>query len=88
MFSNAEVPTPMAFYIICPFLGPELGPILNGFINQHLYWRWTSYILMLWSFVQVGALIVLVPETYIRDPQDEGTATTAIQIGALMEKTS
>jgi len=65
MFSNAEVATPMAFYTICPFLGPELGPILSGFINQHLHWRWTFYILIIWSFVQAGALIILVPETYI-----------------------
>ncbi|KAI0283760.1 major facilitator superfamily domain-containing protein [Russula brevipes] len=54
MFSNAQVATPMAFYTICPFLGPELGPILI-FINQHLHWRWTFYVL----------IILLVPETYI-----------------------
>ncbi|KAI9451097.1 MFS general substrate transporter [Russula earlei] len=65
MFSNAQVATPMAVYTICPFLGPELGPILSGFINQHLRWRWTFYILIIWSFVQAVALIIVVPETYI-----------------------
>ncbi|KAI0301207.1 major facilitator superfamily domain-containing protein [Multifurca ochricompacta] len=65
MFSNAQVATPMAVYTICPFLGPELGPILSGFINQHLHWRWTFYILIIWSFFQAVALIILVPETCI-----------------------
>ncbi|KAI0277126.1 MFS general substrate transporter [Russula aff. rugulosa BPL654] len=65
MFSNSEVATPMAVYTICPFLGPELGPILSGFINQHLHWRWTFYILVIWSSVQAAALFIVVPETCI-----------------------
>ncbi|KAH9979929.1 major facilitator superfamily domain-containing protein [Lactifluus volemus] len=59
MFSNSEVATPMAVYTICPFLGPELGPILSGFINQHLHWRWTFYILIMWSFLQAVLLIIV-----------------------------
>ncbi|KAF8467594.1 MFS general substrate transporter [Russula ochroleuca] len=65
MFVNSQVATPMAVYTICPFLGPELGPILSGFINQHLHWRWTFYVLIIWSAVQAAALIIVVPETYI-----------------------
>lgn len=65
MFSNSEVATPMAVYTICPFLGPELGPILSGFINQHLHWRWTFYVLIIWSSVQAAALIIVLPETCI-----------------------
>lgn len=65
MFSNSEVATPMAVYTICPFLGPELGPVLSGFIIQHLHWRWTFYVLIIWSSVQAAALIIMVPETYI-----------------------
>ncbi|KAI0269965.1 MFS general substrate transporter [Gloeopeniophorella convolvens] len=65
MFSNAQVATPMAVYTVCPFLGPELGPMISGFINQHLHWRWTFYILIIWSFFQALALIIVVPETCI-----------------------
>ncbi|SRR6266852_4483064 len=73
---------PMAVYTICPFLGPELGPILSGwvlysrclknsscartlkrgansFINQHLHWRWTFYVLIIWSSAQAAALIIV-----------------------------
>jgi len=65
MFSNAKVGTPMAVYTVTPFLGPEFGPLLSGFINQNTTWRWTYYCLIMWSFFQAVALICFVPETYI-----------------------
>ncbi|KAH9979930.1 major facilitator superfamily domain-containing protein [Lactifluus volemus] len=65
MFSNAKVGTPMAVYTMTPFLGPEIGPLLSGFINQNTSWRWTYYFLITWSFVQTIALICFVPETYV-----------------------
>ncbi|KAH9967017.1 MFS general substrate transporter [Russula compacta] len=65
MFSDAQVAMPMAVYTFCPFMGPELGPILSGFINQHLHWRWTFYVLIIWSFFQTVALIIMVPETCV-----------------------
>ncbi|KAI0319040.1 MFS transporter [Amylostereum chailletii] len=64
LFPKAEVPTPMAVYTISPFLGPEVGMVYSGFVNQHLSWRWTYYIVIMWSFVQLVALFVFVPETY------------------------
>ncbi|KAH9053374.1 MFS general substrate transporter [Lactarius vividus] len=63
MFSNSEVATPMAVYTVCPFLGPEIGPVLSGFINQHWHWRWTYRVLIIWSFIQAVALMLVVPET-------------------------
>ncbi|KAG5641463.1 hypothetical protein DXG03_005140, partial [Asterophora parasitica] len=54
----------MALYTISPFIGPVLGPLLSGFINENLYWRWTYRIQSIWIFVQYIALIALVPETY------------------------
>lgn len=65
MFPNSKVATPMAIYTISPFLGPELGPLFSGFVNQHLDWRWTYYIIIIWIFIQTIGLILLVPETYI-----------------------
>ncbi|KAH9020531.1 MFS general substrate transporter [Lactarius deliciosus] len=63
MFPNSEVATPMAVYTVCPFLGPEIGPVLSGFINQHWHWRWTYRVLIIWSFIQGVALMLVVPET-------------------------
>ncbi|KAI0269964.1 MFS general substrate transporter [Gloeopeniophorella convolvens] len=65
MFPNAKVGTPMAVYTISPFLGPEVGPLFSGFINQNISWRWTYHVLIIWSFVQTVALMFFVPETYI-----------------------
>lgn len=64
LFSKDKVASPMALYTLSPFLGPVLGPLFGGFINQHLYWRWTYHLITAWSFGQVIALLTLVPETF------------------------
>lgn len=65
LFSDATVANPMAVYTISPFIGPVLGPLISGFINQHLIWRWTWRIQLIWTFVQCIALFVFVRETYV-----------------------
>ncbi|KAJ8079688.1 hypothetical protein AAF712_011828 [Marasmius tenuissimus] len=65
LFSNEEVATPMAFYTLSPFIGPIAGPLFSGFVNQHVHWRWTFHVLIIWSFVQTIALFAFVPETYV-----------------------
>ncbi|KAJ6625787.1 major facilitator superfamily domain-containing protein [Mycena sp. CBHHK59/15] len=64
MFSNDKVATPMAFYTLSPFLGPVFGPLISGFINQNLDWRWTYRILLIWTFGELVAIFLLVPESY------------------------
>ncbi|KAJ7624151.1 major facilitator superfamily domain-containing protein [Mycena rosella] len=64
MFPASQVGTPMAVYTICPFLGPVFGPLLGGFINQNLYWRWTYRILIIWTAFQLVAIFLFVPESY------------------------
>ncbi|KAJ7502432.1 major facilitator superfamily domain-containing protein [Mycena galericulata] len=64
MFSGPQVETPMAIYTICPFLGPVFGPLIGGFINQNLYWRWTYRILLIWTFAQLVVIFLFVPESY------------------------
>jgi MFS family permease len=56
--------TPMAFFSASPFLGPVIGPIIAGFINQHTSWRWTWYVQIIWAFVELLLLVFFVPETY------------------------
>ncbi|KAF5392900.1 hypothetical protein D9757_000851 [Collybiopsis confluens] len=65
LFENKQVGNPMAFYVLCPFVGSVLGPVYGGFVNQNTDWRWTYYVLIIWSFVQTIALFLFVPETYI-----------------------
>ncbi|TFK24141.1 MFS general substrate transporter [Coprinopsis marcescibilis] len=65
LYSDITVATPMAIYTMCPFMGPIVGPLLSGFINQHLDWRWTYHILAIWIFGQYVALLFLVPETFV-----------------------
>ncbi|TFK32753.1 major facilitator superfamily domain-containing protein [Crucibulum laeve] len=65
LFSDHAVANPMALYTISPFIGPVLGPLLSGFINQHLDWRWTYHVEVIWIFIEFIALLILVPETYV-----------------------
>ncbi|KAF2760246.1 MFS general substrate transporter [Pseudovirgaria hyperparasitica] len=64
MFSKSELSMPMMVYTASPFIGPELGPIIGGFINQYTNWRWTFYTLLIWAGVQLGLIVFFVPETY------------------------
>ncbi|KZT61433.1 MFS general substrate transporter [Calocera cornea HHB12733] len=64
LFEPREVGHPMAVYTASPFLGPVVGPLVAGFINQNTNWRWTYYVILIWIVVQTVMMIVLVPETY------------------------
>ncbi|KAH0229847.1 MFS general substrate transporter, partial [Aureobasidium melanogenum] len=64
LFPKAQLSLPMAFYTAAPFVGPEIGPIVGGFINYYTNWRWTFYVLLIWSGGMLAAIVFLVPETY------------------------
>ncbi|GJN92211.1 hypothetical protein Rhopal_005241-T1 [Rhodotorula paludigena] len=57
LFRPHEVGAPMGFY--------TAGPIISGFINEHLDWRYTWYILIAWAGAEYAALLFFVPETYL-----------------------
>ncbi|ORY69294.1 major facilitator superfamily domain-containing protein [Leucosporidium creatinivorum] len=65
IFAPAEIGAPMGVYTASPFLGPVGGPIISGFINQHLDWRWTWWVTIIWAAVELVLLFFLVPETYL-----------------------
>jgi len=46
------------------FCSPEIGPLIGGFINQYASWRWSFYVLLIWSGVQLSLIFLFVPETY------------------------
>ncbi|EIW74976.1 MFS general substrate transporter [Coniophora puteana RWD-64-598 SS2] len=64
MFANEHVANPMAFYTMSPFIGPVLGPLYAGFINQNTDWRWTYRVQIIWIFVEV-IMLFFVRETYV-----------------------
>ncbi|OGM44515.1 putative bicyclomycin resistance protein [Aspergillus bombycis] len=64
IFPRNQIQAPMALVSSVPFIGPSLGPVLGGFINSHLEWRWTYYIMIIWSAVLLICMIFFAPETY------------------------
>jgi len=64
LYNINQLSLPMMVYTASPFMGPELGPVVGGFINQYTSWRWTFYVLIIWAGVQWILIFFLVPETY------------------------
>ncbi len=64
LFSRDELQAPMLFYSLAQFLGPALGPVLGGFMNSHVNWQWTYYVLLIWASIQLVLIVFFVPETY------------------------
>ncbi|KAJ5375182.1 hypothetical protein N7517_007188 [Penicillium concentricum] len=64
MFDRHELAFPMMLYTASPFVGPEVGPLVGGFINAFTTWRWTFYVLLIWTGMLLISIILLVPETY------------------------
>ncbi|KAK5163961.1 uncharacterized protein LTR77_010357 [Saxophila tyrrhenica] len=64
MFPKEKLSAPMMIYTASPFVGPEVGPVIGGFINQFADWRWSFWVLVIWAGVLEAAIVFLVPETY------------------------
>ncbi|CAH2352205.1 probable drug/proton antiporter Yhk8p [[Candida] railenensis] len=64
IFSKEEITYPLVLYTMSPFVGPGLGPLISGFINSNLNFRWTFIVPLIWSVVMLILLIIFIPETY------------------------
>ena len=64
IFSKEQIKNPLLLYSVSPFIGPGVLPIVSGFINMHLYFRWTFHVMLIFTFVLLIVIIIVVPETY------------------------
>ncbi|KAH6856338.1 efflux pump antibiotic resistance protein [Chaetomium sp. MPI-CAGE-AT-0009] len=65
IFEPRQLQTPMAVFSAAPFMGATSGPIIGGFINYYSStWRWTYYVLIIWSGVLLLLVLLCIPETY------------------------
>ncbi|OAQ98834.1 hypothetical protein LLEC1_05740 [Akanthomyces lecanii] len=64
LFQRHELQAPMVLFSLAPFLGPTAGPLIGGFINYNVDWRWTYYVFLVWTGVLLVAVVFFVPETY------------------------
>lgn len=64
MYSPIDAYIPMAIFSSSTFLGPVLGPVIGGFVEQFSSrWQWMLYAMIIWSFVEFLALFFFTPET-------------------------
>jgi len=42
----------------------NIGPVIGGFINQFANWRWSFWVLVIWSGIYWVFIFAFVPETY------------------------
>jgi MFS family permease len=55
----------MAFFVITPFAGPALGPIVGGYVFvAGVSWRWLFWILAIFAGVTFVLTFFTIPETY------------------------
>jgi MFS family permease len=93
LFNRHQLQLPMLVYTASPFLGPSVGPVVGGFINQYATWRWTFYVLIIWASVTLIMVILFVPETYHpvllrKKARKLRMETSDVRWKAPMEKTS
>jgi len=64
MFARNQMQAAMAVFTLAPFAGPSMGPLIGGFLNSNVSWRWTHYVLLIWAGVLLATIYFFVPETY------------------------
>ncbi|KAH6603791.1 MFS general substrate transporter [Trichoderma cornu-damae] len=52
-----------AFFILTPFLGPGLGPVIGSFVSVNKGWRWTEWTMLFFSALNIG-LGLCIGETF------------------------
>ncbi|KAJ4982688.1 major facilitator superfamily transporter [Stagonosporopsis vannaccii] len=64
MFEARERGLALTLFAAAPFLGPVIGPIVSGFVNQNLGWRWVQGVMAIFTGAAWVAGALFIPETY------------------------
>jgi MFS family permease len=66
MWSSKARGTAVCFYAVAVVGGPAIGPVIGSAltVNEHLGFRWPSYILAIWVFAIFGLALFCLPEVY------------------------
>ncbi|OGE47636.1 hypothetical protein PENARI_c039G10839 [Penicillium arizonense] len=64
LFPPASRGLALGLFVVAPFLGPALGPIIGGFMVERGGWRWVEGLLAIIACVQWLAILFFMPETY------------------------
>ncbi|KAF1348048.1 MFS multidrug transporter-like protein [Delphinella strobiligena] len=64
VFAAKERGLAMAFFALCPSLGPALGPVVGGFLSENQGWRWVQGLMAILSGTLWLLGMAANPETY------------------------
>jgi len=65
VWSPAVRGTALSAFVVGPFAGPALGPIVGGYMTvAGVHWTWIYWVLAIFSFVCLVAIYFGLPETY------------------------
>ncbi|KAL2842288.1 major facilitator superfamily domain-containing protein [Aspergillus pseudodeflectus] len=84
LFTRETLQLRMMVYTATPFAGPVLGPMIGGFINYNTSWRWSFYVIIIWSTTLWILCVVFMQETYapvlLRRKAQQGKSGSAIAL--------
>lgn len=63
LWESIERGNAMCIFCLASWVGPSLGPIISGFLELKLNWRWSFYV-MLWLGIPSAILMFTIPETH------------------------
>ncbi|KAK3349580.1 major facilitator superfamily transporter [Lasiosphaeria hispida] len=58
MYKPVQRGLPSTFFILTPFLGPGIAPVIGAFVTQRKGWRWTQWTML---FFCAFSLLLIVP---------------------------
>ncbi|KAM0517319.1 hypothetical protein ACHAPE_004849 [Trichoderma viride] len=64
MLTKEQRGAAMGAFVTAPFLGPALGPIVGGFLDENKGWRWVLGLVAIMAGVVWIATTIATPETY------------------------
>jgi MFS family permease len=65
LFTIEERGSAMSLTSLIPILGTAVGPIVGGYITQHLNWRWTFWLMAIVSACLAVIMVAVLKESYV-----------------------